>query len=374
MDRIDQILTHTIAGPFYRRNAGLFLFLFFLLFGIQPSFYDAVRFHYAVIQSILSSRDFFVVVLGIWLVYVIKALLFVRGCLATGAYDYLFLLNTLPSLQRFLYLLRLSARLLAPAGIYALLVWGISVKEGRIAAGFVFMGLTALLCLFATAVVSRFIHRAKDLQQVVHYRLLPFPIPPTLTGFVLPFMLQKQFPALLLIKLVSFSSLYFFVQLETAVFEDRMLWLLFLTLLTGHSFIIYRNFRFMETELSFYRNLPVRSLATLASLLAVYVIILLPEAWALRGLWVYQHHVGDYVWMILTGPLFLLLIHVLLYTENMGMKELLQLLFGVWIVFVLFSLSKHHWLLPAIGLFFSVLLFRLSYRGYETDSTVKDPG
>jgi len=374
MDRIDQILTHTIAGPFYRRNAGLFLFLFFLLFGIQPSFYDALRFHYAVIQSILSSWDFFLLVLGIWLVYVIKALLFVRGCLATGAYDYLFLLNALPPGQRFLYLLRLSARLLAPAGIYALLVWGISVKEGRIAAGCVFMGAIVLLCLFATAVVSRFIHQAKDLQQVIHYRLLPFPMPPTLTGFVLRFMVQKQFPALLLIKLVSFSSLYFFVQLETAVFEDRMLWLLFLTSLTGHSFIIFRNFRFMETELAFYRNLPVRSLITLAGLLAVYVIILLPEGWALRGLWVHQHHAGDYLWMILTGPLFLLLIHVLLYTENMGLKELLQLLFGVWIVFVLFSLSKQHWLLPAIGLFFSVLLFRLSYRGYETDSTVKDPG
>lgn len=150
-----------------------------------------------------------------------------------------------------------------------------------------------------------------------------------------------------------------------------MLWLLYITILIGHSIIVYKNFHFIEAELNFYRNLPVRNLVTLLSLLGVYTIILLPEAWALRGVIINHGNAKDFIWMILTGPSLLLLLHCLLYTEDMKMEEFLKLLFGIWIVFVFFSLSRSHWLIPAIAITFSTIVFLMSYYKYEKNSEIE---
>jgi hypothetical protein len=165
--------------------------------------------------------------------------------------------------------------------------------------------------------------------------------------------------------------LYFFVRTEASVFEERMLWMLYLTSLIGHSVIVYKNFHFMEGDLSFYRNLPFSGFSTLLSLLSVYIILLLPEVWALRALIINQNNAAEYVWMVLTGPSLLLLLHSLLYTEDMGMEEFLKLLFGVWVVFVFFSLSRNHWILPTICFVFSPIIFLMSYYKYEKNTEVE---
>jgi hypothetical protein len=75
--------------------------------------------------------------------------------------------------------------------------------------------------------------------------------------------------------------------------------------------------------------------------------------------------------MLITGPGLLLLLHSLLYTEDMNMEEFLKLLFGVWIVLVLFSLSQNHWLIPLISILFGSIIFLMSYRNYEKNMEVE---
>ncbi|MGZ8558681.1 MAG: hypothetical protein ACXWWC_10120 [Chitinophagaceae bacterium] len=135
--------------------------------------------------------------------------------------------------------------------------------------------------------------------------------------------------------------------------------------------LVYNNFLFIEGELSFYRNLPVPGAVTLLSLLGVYTVILLPEAWALRGLMINHGHAADYIWMILAGPSLLLLQHCLLYTEDMKMEEFLKLLFGVRIVMIAFSLSKSLWILPAVCFVFATIIFFISYDKYEKNTEVE---
>jgi hypothetical protein len=139
------------------------------------------------------------------------------------------------------------------------------------------------------------------------------------------------------------------------------------------NFIAYRSqlFNFLEREMGFYRNMPLKNWSVLLSLYFVYLILLLPEAWALLGVAVNQHNWSDYLWMIATGPSFLLLLHSLLYTEDMNMEEFLKLLFGVWVVFIFFSLSKNHWILPLISSVFAVIIFYMSFRSYEKDTGVE---
>ena len=370
MNTINKILNHSIAGPFYRQHAGAFLFLFFILFGIQPSFNDALKTHYAFITGILTSINFFFIVLLCWILYVVKTILFFRSCLQKESYDFLYHLNALNAVKRFLLLLRLNSKLLAPVSFYGLFILGVAIKDDLLLSGSTVALLIIILHLATTLIGYIFLQKAKALQQVVKKNEL-FPMPKTLFGFVLKFIFQRQFIPLLILKLISFSCLYFFVRTEPSVFEVRMLWQLYITSLIGHSMIVYKNFHFMEAELSFYRNMPVRGALTLLSLLGVYTIILLPEAWALRGLIINHGNASDYAWMILTGPSLLLLLHSLLYTEDMGMEEFLKLLFGVWIVMVSFSLSKNHWILPVICFVFATIIFFISYDKYEKNTEVK---
>ena len=370
MNTINKILNHSVAGPFYRQHAGAFLFLFFILFGIQPSFNDALKTHYAFITGILTSRNFFLIALLCWVLYGLKTILFFRSCLQKEAYDFIYDLNAISPTKRFMLLLRLNTLLMAPVAGYGLLILFVAIKDYHLVTGLLVIAILIILCLLTTLTSYSLLQGAKKLQQITR-KNISFPFPKTLFGFVLKFILRKQFITLLIIKLLSFNCLYFFVRTDASVFEERMLWLLYITILIGHSIIVYKNFHFIEAELNFYRNLPVRNLVTLLSLLGVYTIILLPEVWALRGVIINHGNAKDFIWMILTGPSLLLLLHSLLYTEDMKMEEFLKLLFGIWIVFVFFSLSRSHWLLPAIAITFSTIVFLMSYYKYEKNSEIE---
>lgn len=369
MNSVQKILNHSVAGPFYRQHAGAFLFLFFILFGIQPSFNDALKTHYAIITGILTSVNFFLVALLCWVLYTARAIFFFRGCLQKESYDFLYQLNALLPAKRFRLLLQMNSFLLAPVVCYGLLILSVAITENIIVNGILVIISITILILLATLISYYFLSRAKA-QQEVKGRFV-FPLPKTLPVFTLRFVFRQQFITLLILKLLSFGCLYFFARTEASVFEERMLWLLYITSLIGHSIIVYKNFHFIEAELSFYRNLPVKSIIILLSLLAVYTVILIPEAWALRAVLIIQGNAFGYIWMILTGPSLLLLIHSLLYTEDMTMEEYLKLLFGVWVVFVFFSLSGNHWILPAIALVFGTIVFLMSYYRYEKNTEVE---
>lgn len=354
--------------PFYRQHAGAFLFLFFILFGIHPSAGDALKTHYYIIIAMLGSPLVFLLIAGLWLLYTLKTVHFFRSCLSIASYDFIYLFNAIPPRRRIMHLARLQLHLFLPVAIYGVTVIFIAWREAYFAG--VIKTALVITCLYALSVYACFdlLQKAKGLQAMTGRAFIL--LPRNLFGFLTRFIFVKQLPALIVMKLVSFSSLYFFTRMDNPVFEDRILWLLYITLLVGHSFIIFRNFSFIERELRFYRNLPLKGMYTIISLLAVYLLLLLPEIWALRGVAVIQHRPVEYVWMILTGPALLLLLHCLLYTEDMKMEEFLKLLFGIWVVFIFFSLANH-WLIPLTGLVFAPVIFFISYRQYEKEAEVE---
>ena len=369
MNSIAIILQRSIAALYYRRNAGLFLFIFFILFGLQPNFKQTLEFHYVIINGITTSANFFFISLMIWFLYSWKTIHFFNGCVKNKAYHFLQHLNAIAPGKRFFQLLLLQLQLMTPVLGYGLAVVIIAVINQRIAGGLAVVFTLISLCAFTTATAYFLLQKIK--WEGLNIAISSFPLPGNLFSCLLKFIFHEQFIVLLVLKLITFSCLYFFAKTDAQVFEDRMLWLLYLTSLIGHSILIYRNQHFMETKMSFYRNLPARPLATLLSLLGVYIIILIPEIWALKGVAIQQHAVMNYTWMILTGPSLLLLLHCLLYTEDMKMEGFLQLLFGVWIVTLFFSLSSNRWLLPLICLGMAIFIFFTSYYRYEKNTEVE---
>ena len=369
MNCTTKILQRSIVAPFYRRNSGFFLFTFFLLFGLYPNFKQTLELHYVFINGVSSSLDFFFIALLVWLLYSFKTIHFFNGCVKSKGYNFLQHLNAVSSRKRFFQLLLVQFQLLAPILCYGLAAIIIAFINQHFAGGLAIVFTLVFLCVVTTGLAFRLLQKTNP--TALKISLPSFRIRGNLFSFLLKFIFTEQIVVLLVLKLITFSCLYFFAKTDVQVFEDRMLWLLYLTSLVGHSILIYRNQHFMETNMSFYRNLPVKPMTTLLSLLGVYTIVLIPEIWALKGVAIQQHAVMEYIWMLLTGPSLLLLLHCLLYTEDMKMEGFLQLLFGVWIVLLFFSLSSNRWILPLICLGMALFIFYTAYYRYEKNTEVE---
>jgi hypothetical protein len=357
--------------PFFKQHAGLFLFAFFILFGIQPSAADVIQFHYSIILSILNSVSFFLIAFGIWMIYTLKVNLFIRACLRKEAYDFIYLLNGVDEARHTRSLIRMLVKMMGPVLIYGTLVISIGITQKQWLSSLAVAAAILLLMVISVVLARRLIRNGKENQLMQKNRWKS--LRPGLFSFLLQFVFRKQFITLLILKTVSFAALYFFAKTDSQVFEGRMLWLLFITALAGHGIIIHRNFQFMENELFFYRNLPVSRMYILLSLLGLYCVLLIPEWWALKGVIIIQHDVVQYGWLIVTGPAVLLLIHSLLYSDDLKMEDFLGLLFGIWVVFIFFSLSAMKWLMPLIAGGIGTAVFFISYYRFEkkvdTDNT-----
>lgn len=369
MHTIARILNRSVASPYYRQHAGLFLFLFFILFGTQPSFVDAVQFHYAIIKSILSSGTFFIIAVGVWLVYGLKTVHFFYTTIHKDAYLFLQQLKAIRVKRRIVYLFHLQTLLFAPVWVYGLIVLFIAFKEQLYINGLLVLLAIATISLLCTWLFYYILNKSS--LSFLQGKNIFKPLPQNLFSFLLRFIFGEQLVALFIVKLISFFCLYSIAKLETGLYEDRILWLVYITALIGHCIIIYKNHHFIETRLSFYRNMPVKPVTILLSLAAVYVILLLPEIWALKGVAIYQHQLQDYMWMVLTGPSLLLLLHCLLYTDDMKMDNFIQLILGIWIVTIFFSLSANRWMLPIIFLVMAAIVFYTSYYNYEKKANVE---
>lgn len=364
MNPTRHILYRSLTAPYYRRNAALFLFLFFLLFGLFPGFNQTLQFHFSLLDSIGHSSAFFLLALAVWILYTIKAVHFVIGCTRNDAYSFLRILNAIPRKERFIRIGEMTVLLLAPVWIYGMAAFIIALTHHHTTGAIAIISTLIVLILAATCIQLFFLRH----QGNFYFRLRLLQLPANLFTLLLRYIFNQQFLLLLLLKSITFTCLYFFTTTDTSSYDNRIGWLIYITSLTGHCILIYRNHQFMETRLSFFRNLPVRPLATLLSLLGVYTVVLIPELWALKGIIIQQHATGEYISMAFTGPCLLLLLHCLLYTEDMKMESFLQLLFGVWIVAIFFSLSANRWLLPLVCTAMSVFIFLNSYRQYEKNA------
>lgn len=363
---LKQVLIRGVVVPFYRRYGGFLLFLFLILFGIQPSLMDAVRSNYYIALGILTSPAFFIGAIAVWVIYTMLIALFYRGLLQQPQYLHLFGLNALPVSRRFRLAASITIRLWLPWLFYALLLVAAGIYSHHLLS-LVWIALT-LLALVALSTYLLLLWLKRGLPAHQAKLRLHLPLPPGLFSFTLRFIANRQWMGLLLLKLAGFFGLYYFVKTDAAFLDRRMLGLFYTTLLCGHGVLVFRNVQFLESELREYRNLPLRLLRIAASMFLLYFVILLPELYALKGLVFFQADPQLFVAMAITGPSLLLLLHALVYAQPSNLQEYLQLVFGVWIVFTFFSLSWN-WLAPAVALGAAGLLLLISWRNFEQEVT-----
>lgn len=371
MNPISRIMTRSVAGPFFRLHAGFLLFFFFILFGVYPSIDEVIQIHHSVIVGILTKPSNFLIATLIWGAYAFRICTFFYRLIEKDRYNFLSNLNAVESGKRFAYLSKLSVQLYSPVLAYGAIILAVAFYDGYIAAALMEAAVFLILTLLIAAGFYYSLREDRARLSGLRKYLPRLNFPKNLFSFLMRYIFREQFVALTVLKVISFCSLYFFISTDPESYKDRTLWLIFITLIICHSIIVYRNQQFMEIRFSFYRNMPVKLVVTILTLLAVYFVILIPELWAMKGIALQHHAFGDYSVLLVTAPCMVLMMHALLYTDDYRMRDFLKILSGVWVVFFFFGLSQFRWLLAPISLAVSFILFYSSYYKYEKKMTVK---
>src|SRR5258708_2222081 len=330
------LLLRSLVKPFYRQNAGFFLFLFLIFFGVvAPSQQPA--YHYALILGMLDAPVFLGIVLTALFLYALKCNNWVASSLQDPDFSFLNLLSRLDKRRSFLWLLAVQIMLFLPVSVYAVAVSSVAIYKGRYGVALMVQLYIILLCLTGAGRYRYAVYHPGGLGR----SLLSF-LPPSLrnrrlTGTAPPywsFFIRSLFHAnkalLLGLKLSGCAILYLLLKDQYPAYYDfRMPFLIYSLVLFGHGVLIYRCRELEEKRLLFYRGLPVSLLGRFIQFGWLYFLLSMPEMLTIGWLTPASVHLKDAFGFILSGYSVLLLLHSVLGVVPLKMGDFLKLSLGI---------------------------------------------
>ncbi|MBA2407935.1 MAG: hypothetical protein H0V65_08095, partial [Chitinophagales bacterium] len=349
-----KIINRIISVTFYQRHAGLFLFIFIIMFGVVQG-QQLLSYHLTLINAMLSSMLFMSVVCLIWTLYALKCIQFVLKTFSEPQHQFLYVFAALTRAQQFNTLFAAQLTIYLPVLIYSIIVVLVAFAGGNIYAGMFVLSYNLLLCLLSTSLYQRklnnpdpevrfFLDRFFQFQFKRPYAL--FFIAQLLNEMKVIFVVTKFFSAIIIIAFLK----GFFID----TYDSRVVMLGFLAGLVAHCVLVFEFRKFEESYLSFYRNLPLSLFKRYLTYLTVYALILVPE-WIIFIAGIPETvYPLDATWLPCFGIGFLLFLHCLLYKRGMDMDRYMPWVFAVTAVLFFLILYKAY-------LIISALLLLLSY-------------
>lgn len=346
------ILYRLLVLPFYVRNAGTFLVVILLAFGFMRPM-D----HEALIAAALGSPFLLSVLAGLWAIYTLRTVSFVRGQLAEPANLFLQTFRLIPAATRALFWTVLFVQLLLPVIGYAVWMLARAVHYGAWGAfSFISTVLATLVMLGAAGADYRLRHHPPG--------AIRLPRPSVRLRYELFFpvhWLRHEPLSLLLTKVISCLLLAGVCRLyPTDDYDERLLLIGLMLALITHARLPQQLSDFEHRYLLFLPNLPLSRWQRLARYALTYGLLWLPELLILgRNA---PAAVGfDYlIWLWLTGWGWLLLLHTLAYGHDVPPDRWQTGIFAGFIVgllAIMFGLPVFGWLAMGWGVAVSVSFF-----------------
>lgn len=359
-------LNKTLAWNFYRQNAGFFMFLFLVFFGvIAPSQQPA--YHYALIRGMLAAPAFLTLVCAAWLLYALKIASFINGLFGSPEYVFLCLLNAIPRGRRYGLLLAIQGLLFIPVLAYSSVVAWVAWQKGAWPTAIFVLAYVIALCLLAAAWYLYRLARPKIQHCSVRQgsfsaktasRHLPY------WSILLRFLVISN-PALLAgIKGFGCLILYLLLSAQTpGDYDLRMPYLVYSLAIFGHGILLFRCRALEITRLLYYLTLPISLKRRFGQYCLLYFLLLVPEILVLGWLTPDPIRLMDVLQMGLSGYSILLLMNSCLLFIPLEPGALLRLclvIFGI-----LYCCVLGGFLIAMSGFFFfaaAMLFFRGYYR------------
>ncbi|WP_153797085.1 hypothetical protein [Foetidibacter luteolus] len=356
------ILQRILVNHFYKVNAGFFLFLFFVLFGIPV---PAAGFHFALINGILDSYVFLLLVFAAWLLYNLKCINYIIQQLRHERQSFLFVVNQNSPVKVMLYMLFVQAMVYLPAIAYATAIVIIAISRHLYLMAILVCLFNALICI-ASALVYTVALQRKQLPALT--RLPGIRWQPGKPLFSMPFFFawHNRAQMLLVTKTFSLLLLYGFIRLYNPDHYDiRPLLLVCMLSATAHSALVFQVREFEEEYLSFVRGLPITLLKRCLNLVASCWLFILPEMLFLWTGYPLYFTIADYFQLVLMMTALLCFYHAVLLTANFTMDSYLRTVFGILAGLFFIVLYNPGIILPCILLAISLVLYGSYYYAYE---------
>lgn len=356
------LLTKVITLQFYKRNAGLFLLLFVVLFGVAQ---DPPMYHYRLMQSMVQSPATLCVACALWLLYGGKCASFVVKTFAAGDHVFLKNLQALPKPTLYFLLLNVQVVLMLPVTIYAVITAVVGVYLQHYAAA-------ASIVVFIV-----FLHVASC---VLYYKSLlsTGALVKFNTSFIRLPQLPKPFYSLLLwntfftgklktiaVKFCSFVLLFMPLVWNGDHFDFSDFVIFFQIAIAAHAVVCFDQVQFLEKQYSGLRNMPVPLYKFFLLFLVTNFVLLLPEALILV-------HYSKMV--TLTVPALSLVVYFvaqllfftsLAYEKQMNVERYLMYVGLITVLSLLITPLRMFWQAGCVLVVISFVTFYSLYYGYE---------
>jgi hypothetical protein len=271
-----KLLVRTIILTFYQQHIGLFLVVFYLLFGMIQG-YDLILFHKALLLAISSSPVNLIILFVIWMAYAIKCLLFVKQKLAQEDYSFAKEITRMSKKAQIILWLKIYTFLLIPILCYGALVLITSIMHQYFFSVFITTVVLALMMI----ILSNYTYSFSNLSFNLYKAWINFPAIKVKKAFwcwPLWYLLNEQRIMMLICKIVSFL----FFKAILLVFADipndiRIYLTALLAVVLSHAMLVLNITKFDAFYNAFAINLPITPLKRLTYWVLVFGLLLIPE-------------------------------------------------------------------------------------------------
>ena len=357
------ILQKLLVNYFYRVNAGLFIFLFFVLFGLPQL---PFAFHYSLITGIVQSQTFLGLVMLIWLLYNLKCIAYIIQQLQHQQQSFLFVMNCLSLKKIYLYKLFVHLQVYLPVLLYSIAIFVVALKKQQYLCALEIMAFNCTVLLLTPFVYVFALQQRKFSTHLFFIPSLRLQLRKPYFLFPLYFLFASRKQMLLITKAFSLFLLYGFIALyEPERHDIRPMQLCLLITAASHCAIIYEIRIFEDQYLGFIRNLPLNTASRFLRIVALYICLLLPELiLLLKGIEL-QFLITDYPLLIVMPIALLCMFHVVLLLEVTTMEQLIRTVFGIIAGCFFIILYNYGFPLSLAILALAFILYKSYYYEYE---------
>ncbi len=313
------ILARVLVVPFYKVNAGFFLFFFVLLFGIMGA-REVALYHSSLMQTIVAVNVALGVAMAVVILYNYKCIAFVLNSLQKPELGFLVNLQGLPVLQQVGAFLFCQVILFMPLLLYFGLTIFIGLQHGFIVSS---LGLLLFILLNCAGSAWLYFSRLNSFHKPATSLQFPVSVNYTKLPVLYPvyYLMHERKMAWLVVKLFSAGVFYLVFILNPDNFSLAYFRLIFLIAIAAHSMLVYYTVEFTEKQLAFTRNLPISRSKRLFSYFVTYLFLLLPELVWLLAQAANLMTFPELLMTFMTGLVQLLLLTSVLYLGNMQLQR-----------------------------------------------------
>ena len=362
-----RVFNTSFVVRFYQAHLLAFLFFALAMFGMADGS-SVLRLHYYILQSAFTSPFILTCLWLLWLAYSANGLRYMLNTLGKDEFRFLYTGNSAPTANLIAALLWTAAQINAPIILYGVAGAVIGIQKAAylnsIAGA---LGLALVVAMPALVTYYKLVSQHKP-PLYPSIKMLPaFNLKTNQLSILLRHISYNNKAALIATKLFSCIVLYG-AHYEWGSFNYDIRWMQVAMCISipAQGILLYQIWGFENMYLSFTRNFPAALSTRYLSILALVLILLIPEL-ALLSSYCIRFHV---LWQL---PIYLcyaiglpMLCYAMLYTKGFTQDSFNSFLFAIAMATFFITLFGFTWLLGLAFLPISFMVYKESFYQYET--------